>query len=178
MNLFLTVTAFSLLPGVSIRPPEEKPRLPDGPAPFQALARVDRGLIVVRTKVRATSPIIGIHGSRWSGKVVGYEICSPTRTRSYKIKKVRIYDTEGRKVKPKALPKLLRKTTPVLVSTDGKKVDPLHLRLVREGTLILILPQPKPRPKPGNHVPPKKEKARAGGVESPDPIYPYPIDPV
>jgi hypothetical protein len=38
---------------------------------------------------------------------------------------------------------VLRKPTPALLSIDGKPVDPMHLRLVKDGTLIFVGPTPK-----------------------------------
>jgi RNA polymerase sigma factor (sigma-70 family) len=51
-----------------------------------------------------------------------------------------VYDMKGRRIDPTQLPDLLRKPTPVLIARDGKMVDPFHLRLIKEGTLIIVPP--------------------------------------
>lgn len=51
-----------------------------------------------------------------------------------------VYGMDGRRVDPKKLAELLRKETPVLIAKDGKMVDPFHLRLIKEGTLIVAPP--------------------------------------
>jgi hypothetical protein len=48
------------------------------------------------------------------------------------------YDTAGKRIDAKQLAQLLEKETPVLVSADGKIVDPFHLQVVKEGTVILV----------------------------------------
>ena len=57
-------------------------------------------------------------------------------------KGVRVFGTDGKAVRPKDLPNLLRQAAPVLVSADGEKVDPFYLKLAREGTLIVVFPKP------------------------------------
>jgi hypothetical protein len=55
-------------------------------------------------------------------------------------KDVQVYGSDGKKISLKDVPRLLKKATPVLVSADGKKVDPFYLRLAREGTLVVVSP--------------------------------------
>jgi hypothetical protein len=65
-------------------------------------------------------------------------------TKRYDLDEVQAFDTEGRRVKAGALSKLLAKEVPALVAAGRHQVDPLHLRLIKPGTLILVLPQPRP----------------------------------
>jgi hypothetical protein len=51
-----------------------------------------------------------------------------------------VYDIEGKRVEPARVRKLLRQATPVLISRDGKMVDPFHLRLIKQDTLIIVPP--------------------------------------
>jgi hypothetical protein len=60
--------------------------------------------------------------------------------------KVEAYDTSGKPVEAKKVAELLTKETPVLVSADGQKVDPFHLRVIKRGTLVLVVPQPETPP--------------------------------
>jgi RNA polymerase sigma factor (sigma-70 family) len=71
-------------------------------------------------------------------------------TRSLDPAETPVYGMDGRRIDPKRLPELLRKETPVLVSQDGKMVDPFHLQLVKEGSLIVVPPL---RPAPPLAVP-------------------------
>jgi hypothetical protein len=74
---------------------------------------------------------------------------------------VAVFGTDGKQIDPKELPKLLKKATPVLVSADGKKVDPFYLRIAREGTLVVVaqaLATPPPPGPPLPPPPPPKEK--------------------
>jgi hypothetical protein len=55
-----------------------------------------------------------------------------------------VYALDGKRLDVKELPERFRKETPVLVSQDGKMVDPFHLQLIKEGTLIVAPPPPSP----------------------------------
>lgn len=68
-----------------------------------------------------------------------------------------VRDSNGKAVDVKKL--RLTGPTPVLVSADDGAVDPFYLRLVREGTLVVMRYRPAPRdlPPPKND-PPAKEK--------------------
>src|SRR5205807_1033519 len=54
----------------------------------------------------------------------------------------RIYDTQGHVVEAGMLPTLFRKERVALVVFGVDQPDPLHLRLFRDGTLVLVLPSP------------------------------------
>jgi hypothetical protein len=49
------------------------------------------------------------------------------------------YDVAGNKVEEKAMAEALRRHPLVLVSSDGKKVDPAYLKMFREGTVVLVV---------------------------------------
>jgi hypothetical protein len=55
-------------------------------------------------------------------------------------KAVEAYTTDGRTLPAEKLAELLAKDRPVLVATDGKKVDPFLLQLYKEGTILLVPP--------------------------------------
>jgi hypothetical protein len=50
------------------------------------------------------------------------------------------YTADGQAVKREKLAELLAKERAVLVSMDGKKVDPFLLQLYKEGTIVLVPP--------------------------------------
>ena len=69
---------------------------------------------------------------------------------------VEAYGVDGKKIDRDDVRKLAGKTLPVLVSSDGKPVDPFYLRLAREGTLVLVI-SAKAGPAPAA---PKEEKLK------------------
>jgi len=82
-------------------------------------------------------------------------------------RKVRVFDVTGKLLDLKDIPKRLTKSTPVLVSADGKEVDPFYLTLARAETLVIVAPElvdpaagtpmpvPAPLPPPQPLPPPK-----------------------
>jgi hypothetical protein len=114
-------------------------RLPSGPPPEQALVALGAdGRLTVARSVTVVVPRTSITGHGKS--VTSYSAVSSTTEERYDCEDVRVYDTKGHEVAAKALPGLLKGETLVLVAVDGRPVDPLHLRLTREGTLIFVLP--------------------------------------
>jgi hypothetical protein len=55
-------------------------------------------------------------------------------------KDVKAFTVEGREVTAEKLATLLAKERAVLVALGGKKVDPFHLQLYKEDTLVLVPP--------------------------------------
>jgi hypothetical protein len=75
--------------------------------------------------------------------VTTYKYVPEERHNKYVLKDLEIYDVKGEKVKQEAALKRLTPGTVVLLSTNGQKVDPAYLRIVKEDTLILVQPAPK-----------------------------------
>ena len=65
------------------------------------------------------------------------------RAQTYALDDVRALDTEGKAVDKKALAKLLKKETVAMAVFGGQPPDPLHLRLLKAGTLTFVLPAPQ-----------------------------------
>jgi hypothetical protein len=65
------------------------------------------------------------------------------QSQTYDLDDVEILDTKGKKVDKKELPKLLKEETVAMASLYGQPVDPLHLRVLKDGILTFVLPQPK-----------------------------------
>jgi RNA polymerase sigma factor (sigma-70 family) len=114
-------------------------RLPDSPAPVHALAELKGSRLTVWRKTITYKPVTRFLADG-TNPVTSYEQHNELLAVDYTLKDVKIYDTRGKKVGPKKLPELLKGETVVLVSADGKPVDPLYLRLVKEGTLVFVLP--------------------------------------
>jgi hypothetical protein len=55
-------------------------------------------------------------------------------------KDVQAYTAEGREIPAEKLAELLAKERTVLVALDGKKVDPFHLKLYKDDTIVLVPP--------------------------------------
>jgi hypothetical protein len=70
---------------------------------------------------------------------MGWEL----RSQTYDLDDVTVLDTRGRKLDKKAVVKLLKKETVALASMWGQQVDPLHLRVLKDGILVFVLPPPK-----------------------------------
>jgi hypothetical protein len=79
-------------------------------------------------------------------------------------KGVRVMTAGGKRVEPKDLRAMLKKTSAVLVSADGKDVDPLYLRLARPDALVVISPQAARHAEMPLPIPPVPK----GGGETPD----------
>jgi hypothetical protein len=68
-------------------------------------------------------------------------------TRHIPLKDVQVYGTDGKRIDPKAVLGLLRKEVLALCSINGDPVDPIHLRLIKAGTLIFVVPREQIFPK-------------------------------
>ncbi|MCI0460569.1 MAG: sigma-70 family RNA polymerase sigma factor [Gemmataceae bacterium] len=114
-------------------------RLPAGPAPVQALVLLeeDGRLTVWQARVTYVPKTVRVSPER---AVTTYEQTSVLVPQTYGLGEVRASDSKGREVKASELRQRLPGETLALVATDGQPVDPLHLRLVRDGTLILVVP--------------------------------------
>jgi RNA polymerase sigma factor (sigma-70 family) len=135
---------------------EEKINLPKGPTPVQVLACLDAGgKLVVKTAVPTVKrvgapqpepevlsedvvPGGGAGGAPARGKVV-----TTLRAQNYDLDDVRALDTEGKAVDKKALATLLKEETVAMAVFGGQAPDPLHLRVLKPGTLTFVLPAPK-----------------------------------
>lgn len=121
--------------------PGEKPGLlPSGPAPIQVLLSLTKdGKIRVQRGVLVYKPVAEVDPATGT-KIIRYEQSSVTELIECDGDCAQVFDTKGKKVDPSELPKMLTEQVPALASVDGKEVDPLHLRLIKEGTLVILLP--------------------------------------
>jgi hypothetical protein len=71
-----------------------------------------------------------------------------TQTTVYSGKGLRASTADGKPVDAKALAARLARPTLVLVSADGRPVDPAYLRLLAKGTLVIV-----PGPAPASPLP-------------------------
>jgi hypothetical protein len=134
---------------------ENASKLPTSPAPNHATARINKdGSLVLREGVfQTTYEYKEENLESKDGRVVRRRIQVPVTTmrevtRNIAAKDIQAYTTEGKKLDPRDLANFLKKDTPVLVSADGKKVDPYYLQVIKEGTIVLVVPIPKPTIRP------------------------------
>lgn len=115
------------------RGPQEALRLPFGPAPVQAVARMGPdGHVLLRMATPDAAPAPG--GARFNRP----DAEPPTTTTGYRRGEVKVFDTQGHEVNWAFLPRLLDPEAVVLVTT-GDRPDPLHLRVFKEGLLVFVL---------------------------------------
>jgi len=76
-------------------------------------------------------------------------------------KDCQVFGLDGKRLAPEEVQKRITRSSPILVSSDGKPVDPFYLKLAREGTVVVVSPklvapanQPMPRT-PELPIPPK-----------------------
>jgi RNA polymerase sigma factor (sigma-70 family) len=133
-------------PVVAKEPPahgkdKESVKLPLGPAPFQALASLDKdGLVVIKTRLMYYHPVNVIN--QQGNPVTSYYMVDKLNIVRYALKEVTAQPVGGKILSAKQLAKLLKEETLVLVSPNGQPIDVLHLRLIKDGTLILTFSGP------------------------------------
>src|SRR5262249_23237791 len=113
-------------------------RLPIGPVPVQALVSLDKDKVVVKTNQPVLQPGQGVDAA--GNPVAFYEVIYTLRADRYRRDEVEVYDVHRRKLDTKDLAKLLKKEVAALVLAGTREIDPLHLRLIKDGTLIFVLP--------------------------------------
>jgi RNA polymerase sigma factor (sigma-70 family) len=133
-------------------PDKPRGRLPAGPPPAQALVVLEGSRLKVWRVLQYYEPRTTYAGNRQA--VTSYELVSAVAPTVYNLDEVRVFDGKGAAIDVAELPRLLKGETLVLVAADGRPVDPLHLRLVKEGTLLFVLP--------GGPVPPAPPAPPAG----------------
>jgi hypothetical protein len=122
-------------------PAEEQPDLPRSRPLEQVLVALDRDDNLV-VKIAVTGFMLA-ETKRAGGESLGVELRTVEGSVTIALDRVRVLDAKGNTIDKKALAKLLQGETVALASLDGEEVDPLHLRLLREDTMILVLPGPK-----------------------------------
>jgi RNA polymerase sigma factor (sigma-70 family) len=123
-----------------------QPKLPKGPMPSQALAVVTDGKLLTIQQATIYEPVTVNAGKGQT--VTAYQPTQRELGAEHELKSVTAYNTHGEVVDPEKLTKMLAKKTLVLVTQE---FDPLHLRVLKEGTLVLVL---QVMPAPGGAIMP------------------------
>jgi hypothetical protein len=122
---------------------EEKPlgRLPAGPPPVQVLVQL-AGKDQLRVWKTSTVYQAKQSFTDQGAPVTSYQPITVVQPAQYALAEIRAYDVKGNVIDRKKLPALLKEQTLVLAAADGRPVDPWHLRLYKENTLVLLLSEP------------------------------------
>jgi hypothetical protein len=119
---------------------------PKGPAPRVMVARVsaDGHPVVVRQVIEAVPEIqkveVKVNGQVEKRQVTVYRYVLREVEVRLNVDGVQVFEANGRRIDPADVAGRLKKATAVLVSADGKAVDPFYLRLARPGTLVVVAP--------------------------------------
>jgi hypothetical protein len=136
MNVLLVLTAL-------FQPVPES--APSGSPPAQALASIDgKGKLTITyitctcSNENAVTPpeVKGAEKIPVKVKVANLTVL----TAELAAKHVEAFTADGRTISADKLETLLAKERTVLVAMDGKKVDPFHLQLYKDDTIVLVPP--------------------------------------
>ena len=132
---------------------------PSSPPPRMAFAVMTaNGALLLRMSTTTYVPVQSFveHDGKQEPQTT-YQVRTEDELKWVKPDAVRAFGTDGKPLDRKTLrARLQKEEAPVLVSADGREVDLFHLQLIKEGTVILVLPlgdlQLPPQPAPA--VPP------------------------
>ena len=130
-------------------------KLPDSPSPVPVLARLDGAEWVVTTRVQVYEPRTeALPGGQTR---TSYAVVKTFRENRYAADKVKLQTAKGKEIAKADAEKMFRKDRLAVTSMGGGPVDPLHLKLLKDGVPVLVLPGPTPPlalpPAPGMPVP-------------------------
>lgn len=129
-------------------------RLPSGPPPTMGLARITpQNHLRVRVPEIVSVPMTAYPDEHFKPYTF-YQINATERVETHPASEAQAFDSDGHRISPKDLARLLREERPVLLSANGKKVDPFYLGFMKEGTLVLVLPPRIAMPSPPAAPPP------------------------
>jgi hypothetical protein len=148
----LTALTLSFALGAPV-PMGAAPDLPAGPAPRIVVLKPDpegavRIPVTRADKAAAGVIVVGIAGNANGGQIVIDGPASSTPVPLTEVKDLKVTTANGKTVDVADAAKRLAKGGVVVVSADGKPVDPQHLKLFRDDVLVLVAPELVP-PAPG-----------------------------
>jgi len=118
---------------------------PSGLPPEQALAVIDAKGKLTITQVSAGC--FGAGTQETNVPVTGEKNAIKVKISNLSVnmielpaKNVEAYTVDGKAISQEKLATLLAKERTVLIMQDGKKADPFHLELYKEGTIVLVPP--------------------------------------
>lgn len=122
------------------REPDEL--LPSFSAPVPALVSLDdEGALTVRMRQMVHEPWTSVLPD--GRRVTSYRLVDRLCTGHYNLAKTSVYDTSGKLVEPRELRKVLKKGELLALVAEAGHPG-VYLKLIKEGTLIFVLPTPPP----------------------------------
>jgi hypothetical protein len=161
----LSLTAVAALAAVAAA---QEPGLPKGPPPKLMVLTGGEGATFITTQ-QITEQVpeerqreVEVNGRKQLVTVTVMVSRPRTVEVTMRLGNAQAFTANGKRVDPAELAKRLKGPTLVLVSADGKMVDPFYLRVLREDALVLVPNQgrvsvpsvPLPPPLPANKLPP------------------------
>ena len=112
-----------------------------------AMARLNKkGQVVFKFWTTRYVPVTATRvlrdGKEVKEKHTFYETVSGLEDKAYDLKDIKLLGSDGKPLDKKMLPELLKKERPVLYIYGDDKIDSTFLKVIKEGTPILILPLP------------------------------------
>jgi len=144
---------------------------PQGPPPAYAIASMKDGKLqlqqtvlvpIARTETRQR--VVNVGGRQQTLPYQVTVMSHQTQQRTSQVDRARFFDTAGKEIDATRAGKLLNREQVVLVSSDGKPLDPFYLKTVREGTLIVVRPMMSAPAVPDERVP---QAGPGGGPKRP-----------
>jgi hypothetical protein len=130
------------LAGPAVAQPKDKPAR--GPAPVIATVHLDGNGRPIIARVRTVpQQRIELVQEKVGNVVVQRQVARTVMvyvTEHVVLDNVQILDGTGKRLDPGQARRLIKGETPVLMSADGKAIDPFYLRALREDTVILVAP--------------------------------------
>jgi RNA polymerase sigma factor (sigma-70 family) len=153
-------------------------KFPEGPPPSPARVSLTKnGGIVVKTGATAyRSEYVELDDGT---KTPVYRSVTVPHVEYFALSEVVVRNTHGKTIEPQQLTKRLKGEVPVLLAWGPNQVDPLHLVLIKEDTLIFHLPArsvmvPPPTVPPSLRPPAPEKPASAQPVPAAPAIEPPP----
>lgn len=123
---------------------QERARLPEGPSPvFVTVAQVDKASgELTYLEIVSTPVTVAVTFKKGDEEHVREEVILRRDLRLVKVQldDVQAFDAESNKLTAEAVSRRLVAGMTVLVSADGKQVEPLYLQMLKKDTLILLAP--------------------------------------
>jgi hypothetical protein len=141
---------YTMLLLTALAQPAAEPEAVGGMAPQQALASIDAKGKLTITYLTCTCyggnpdhtvDVVETRGTEKVTSKVKVKVSNlMVTTAELPAKHVEAYTADGRAISADKLATLLAKERTVLVAVDGKKVDPFHLQLYKDDTIVLMPP--------------------------------------
>jgi hypothetical protein len=129
----------------------DQPELPYAAQPTACLATIDGDGTLKLRSVQSTG--VEVTAMKCDVQADGSQVCRPVSvkrssrteiTEEIDAAEVQAFTVDGQEVSADELASRLAREVPVLVSGDGKSVDPLYLKIIRDDAIVLVVPVVQP----------------------------------